>query len=191
MARAGVFPKDTIGSGDFQPAVALYNDEKAAMILAQTWAVWWFKEDIVNKSELIFVPKIQGAKNDPSTFSVGNVNGGWVIKKESWDDPVKRKAIIAVLDFLTSDEVEMKSVESGGLRYKKMDLTGAEVPLLTSMVMNFTSKQASWTNLWGQMPDPVSQEVFSGTLDELWAQNISAQDFVKKVQASIDKAVKK
>jgi len=191
MARGGVFPKDTIGSGDFQPAVALYNDEKAAMILAQTWAVWWFKEDIVKKSDLIFFPKIKGAKNDPSTFCVGNVNGGWNIKKESWDDPAKRRAIIAVMDWIVSDEVLRKGAESGGgPLYKKVDLTGTKVPLLASMVNDFTKGQASWTNLWSQMPDPVSQEVFSVTLDELWAQNISAQDFVTKVTASIEKALK-
>lgn len=191
MAKGGVFPKDTIGSGDFQPAVALYNDEKAAMILAQTWAVWWFKEDIVKKSDLIFYPKLPDAKNDPSTFAVGNVNGGWFIKLESWKNPAKRKAITAVLDWILSDENMVKSAESGGVIYKKTDLSKAKVPLLTTMVMAHTAKQASWTNLWSQMPDPISQEVFCGALDELWAQQIGAQAFVDKVQSAIDKALKK
>jgi len=190
LARAGIFPKDTIGNGDFQPAVALYNDEQAAMILGQTWEVSWYRPEIVEKSHFMFFPKIEGAVNDPSTFTVGNVNNAWVITSEAWNDPAKRPGVIAVMDFLTSDQTLEARVNAGAFVYKNgVNPDPEKVPVLMTRVMEFTAPQQPLTNFWSLMPDPVSQEVISSTLDELWAQAITAQGFVDKVNASIVKAL--
>jgi ABC-type glycerol-3-phosphate transport system substrate-binding protein len=191
LAKARVFPKDTIGSGDFGPAVALYNDEKAAMILAQTWSSSRFTQEAIDRSDFIVMPKITGAKYDPATFCVGNVNNGWAITKKGWDDQKKRQAMVAALDFLTSDDVYHWMAEGGAFIFKNIKLDMAKINTLYARQLEFTAKQKANTNFWSQMPDPVSQEVLSTTLDELWAQNISAKAFVDKVQASIDKAIKK
>jgi raffinose/stachyose/melibiose transport system substrate-binding protein len=191
MAKGGVFPKDTIGNGDFAPAVALYNDGKAAMILGQTWSIPNFKPDVVANSELIYYPKFKDAVHDPSTFTVGGVNNGWVINKKAFDDPKKQAAIVKLMDWLNSDQVVGWFAQSGQYVYKNIDMSKVQVPVLYSEVLQFTKNQAGLTNFWILMPDPVSQEVLSTTLDDLWAQNISAKGFVDKVQASVDKALGK
>lgn len=191
MAKNKVFPKDTIGSGDFAPAVSLYNEQKAAMILGQSWSISNFRSDIVEKTELITFPKFKDAVNDPSTFCVGGVNNGWVINKAAFNDPAKQEAIIKAMDYLASDEMYSYMAEMGQFIMKKVEVDPAKVSKLYNKVLDYTKDQKSLTNFWILMPDPVSQEVLSTSMDELWAQSVDAGKFCSKIQTSIDKAVKK
>ncbi len=190
MAKNKVFPSDTIGNGDFAPAVSLYNEEKAAMILGQTWSISNFKDEIVSKTDLISFPKFEDAVNDPAGFTVGGVNNGWVINKASFNDPAKQAAIVKAMDYLVSDEMYVYMAEFGQFIMKNVDISKAKISPLYSKVLDFTKDQKKYANFWVLMPDPVSQEVFSSSIDELWAQAIDAKGFCEKVQKSIDKAVK-
>jgi len=190
MARNKVFPTDTIGSGDFAPAVSLYNEGKAAMILGQTWSISNFSDEIVEKTELISFPKFEDAVNDPTKFTVGGVNNGWVINKKSFHDEAKQAAIVTAMDYLASDEFYTSLAAYGQFIMKNMQIDPSKVSKLYNMVLDFSKNQKPLTNFWILMPDPVSQEVFSTAIDELWAQTIDAETFCKKVQDSIDKAVK-
>jgi ABC-type glycerol-3-phosphate transport system substrate-binding protein len=191
MAKNRVFPKDPIGSGDFGPPVALYNEGKAAMIVAQTWMIRSFEEDIVNKSEIINMPKMPGSKVDPKTFTVGGYNNTWAVKEEKYHDPKTHDAFVALLDALTSDAFYLGMAESGqSIPAKKVPIKKESVSPLYYMMYQFYLDQENRNMHWGHMPDPVSQEVFSTTMDELWTQNIAPKAFADKIQASIDKALK-
>jgi len=103
MAKNRVFPKDPIGSGDFGPPVALYNEGKAAMIVCQTWMAQSFEEDVVSKSEIINMPNMPGSQVDPKSFTAGGYNNTWAGKAEKYKDPKTHDAFVALLDALTSD----------------------------------------------------------------------------------------
>jgi len=187
MAKNRVFPADPIGSGDFGPPVALYNEGKAAMIVAQTWMIRQFKQDIVDKSKITDMPTMPGSVTDPKTFTVGGYNNTWAIKAKQYDNPATHDGFVDLLDGLTSDEF-FAAVTQWALPAKKIDLGALDVPPLYMSVYNYYVDQGTRNMHWGHMPDPISQEVFSTAMDELWTQNITPKAFAEKIQASIDDA---
>ncbi len=189
MARNGLFPEDTVASGYFAPSVSLFNEEKAAMILGQTWSIQYFKDEIIPKIDLITFPKFPDAVNDPSSFCVGGVNNGWVINRASFEDPKEGKAVVAAMDFLVSDRIMSLIAENGEFIMKKMEVDPSKLSPLYKKVVQFTQAQKPLTNFWILMPDPTSQEVLSVSMDELWAQTIDSATFCRKIQSSIDNAV--
>lgn len=191
MARNGVFPEDTVASGYFASSVSLYNKEKAAMILGQAWSIRYFDSDIIEKTDLITFPEFKDAVNKPSEFCVGGVNNGWVISRASFEDPDKKEAMIKAVDFLVSDDVMTLLIKNGEHSMKKIDPDPSIISPLYKKVIDFTQNQKLLTNFWILMPDPTSQEVLSIAMDELWAQSIDAEEFCRKIQASIDKANQK
>jgi ABC-type glycerol-3-phosphate transport system substrate-binding protein len=191
MAKNRVFPKDPIGSGDFGPPVALYNEGKAAMIVAQTWMLRSYTDDIVEKSDIVNMPKMPGSKYDPKTFTVGGYNNTWAVKAEKYHDPKTHDGFVALLDAITSDAFYAGMAESGqSIPAKKVPINEEDVLPIYYKTYQFYLDQANRNMHWGHMPDPVSQEVFSTTMDELWTQNITPKAFAEKIQASIDKALK-
>jgi len=189
MAKAGLFPKDTIGSGEFAPPASLMNEERAAMILAQTWMINMFKEDIAKKFDYVPIPKMPGAKYDPAGFRIAVANNSWLINKASFDDPKKQAGMIALLDWLNSDEVVGYVAEGGDWIVKKVTLDESKLLPFYVTVMNWENKanKKGAQMVYSMLPDPIVQEAYSAALDELWAQAITAEQFVKKVQAVLDK----
>jgi raffinose/stachyose/melibiose transport system substrate-binding protein len=193
MAKAGLFPKDTIASGEFAPPASLMNEEKAAMILAQTWMINMFKEDIAKKFDYIPIPKMPGYKIDPATFRIAVANNSWLINKQAFMDAKKQKAIIALLDWLNSDEAVGWIAEGGDWIVKKVTLDPSKLLPFYVTVMDWEAKanKKAAQMVYSMLPDPIVQEAYSAALDELWARAISAEDFVKKIQAVLDKQLKK
>jgi raffinose/stachyose/melibiose transport system substrate-binding protein len=190
MVNNRVFPKDPIASGDFAPAVALYNEGKAAMICTESWMISSFTPESVARSQFITFPKFPDAKNDPATFTVGGVNNGWVINAKSFADPKKKQAIVDLMDWAVSDQVFSWFAQDGGFIFKNIKMP-TDVPPLYTKVLDFTKNQKPLTNFWILMPDPVSQEVISTGMDKLWTKQVNAQQFVDEIQASVDKALGK
>jgi len=191
MAENGLFPEDPIAYGYFAPSVSLYNNEQAAMILAQTWSIKYFSAEIAEKTDLITFPRFEDAVNDPAEFTVGGVNNGWVINRTSFEDPDKKMAVTAAMDFLVSDEVMMMLAKNGDFIMKNTEIDPSVLSPLYNKVLSFTQKQKPLTNFWILMPNPTSQEVLSISMDELWTRTIGAEEFCKKIQSAIDKATQK
>jgi ABC-type glycerol-3-phosphate transport system substrate-binding protein len=191
MAAAGVFPTDPIGSGDFGPAVALYNEGKAAMIAAQAWSIVNFTDEIVDKSEIIYFPEFADAKYKTSEFTVGGVNNSFVINKASYNDPAKHDQLVKMLDEVCGEAVYQKWIDTGAMTSRAAKFDYSKSPKLFSKVNDFVAPLKGQTNFWILMPDPVSQEVFSTACDELWTQSITAEQFCAKVQKAIDNYLKK
>lgn len=172
--------------------MALYNEERAAMILSQSWMIKSFKQEIVDKSDLISYPKFKDAVNDPATFVVGGVNNGYVINQKSYKDPAKHEAMIALMDCVASDYMfDLMATKGGYFMFKNIKMDPKSVWPLYTQTQEYYVNHRPLTNFWILMPDPVTQEVYSYAVDELFAQTITAKQFVDKVQASIDKALKK
>jgi len=190
LAAAGVFPSDTIANGDFAPAVALYNEGKAAMILSFPWMLGSFDDKIVAKSEMINMPEVPGAINKPNSFTVGGIQYGLVVSAKSYHDPAKHDAMVASLDMLLSKDAFQGVVESGRMIPYNMSIDPKWARPLYSKVMAFYKNFKLYPHIWGAMPYPASADVFSTANDELWAQAIDGKQFAKQVQDSINKLSK-
>lgn len=192
QAKLGLFPKDTFANGDFGPAVALYKERRAAMILSFAWMITQFTPDIVAESELIPFPMMPGAVNDTSKWIMSGVSQGYVMNKKAFNaSPARQRAMIALMDHLLSDTM-MTQVARMGRTIDKVDakLDTSVVPPLTLKVQEYAKGKEVKENLWAMMPDPSAQEVYSLTIDELWAQSVTADQFVTKVQNAVTKATK-
>ena len=189
--KAGVFPKDPLANGDFGPAVALYNERKAAMIYSFPWMINAFNDDVIAESVVIDIPQVPGAKTKPSTFVVGGTNYGLVVNKKSFADPAKQKHLVEFLDFYLSDKILMQVATSGRWVDKVMTIDPSMVSPLYVKTAEYQKGKSLLINLWTRMPDPTTQEVYSFACDELWAQSITAKEFVEKTQKSTDKFFKR
>jgi len=189
--KAGVFPKDPLADGEFGPAVALYNERKAAMIYSCPWMISAFNDDVLAESVIIDVPELPGAKTKTSTFVVGGTNYGLVANKKSFADPAKQKHLVEFLDFYLSDKILTQVAASGRWIDKVMTIEPSMLSRLYVKTAEYQKGKNLLINLWARMPDPTTQEVYSFACDELWAQSITAKEFVDKTQKSTDKFFKR
>jgi ABC-type glycerol-3-phosphate transport system substrate-binding protein len=185
--KAGVFPDNPIANGGFGNSVDLYNKRKAAMVYSCPWVISSFKDKVISESDLIEIPEVPDAKIKPVDFAVGGSNYGMVVNRRSFSDPNKQKHLVEFLDFFLSDEILIKVAASGQWVDKIININPDEVSLLYNKIADYQKGKKLLINLWAQMPDPTTQEVFSLACDELWAQTITAKEFAKKVQGSIEK----
>lgn len=194
MVQNRVFPKDTLGSGGYDPTIAMYNEGKAAMILAQTWSIPKFGQSVIDTTVLVPIPKLPDAVHDPSAFTLGGVNNGLVINKKSWQDPDKQKQIIALLDKLLSDEMYSLFIKYGRNNiYKNLqiDTSGLNPPKLFQMVEDFVQGKQISSQFFSAMPYPANKEVFMQGLDQVWSGNMASDDFTSRVQNSIASELEK
>lgn len=189
--KAGVFPKDPLANGGFGPAADLYNERKAAMIYSCPWSISAFTDDVISESVLIDIPELPCAKTKPVNFVVGGANYGLVVNKKSFADSSKQKHIVEFLDFYLSDKILMKLAASGRWVDKVMTIDPSKLSPLYVQTVEYQKRKSLLINLWAQMPDPATQEVYSFACDELWSQSITAKEFVEKTQKSTDKFFKR
>lgn len=190
-AKAGIFPKDTMTNSEYSPTMALYNEGKAAMIHGFAWTTATFKPEVLENSVLIDIPMYTGATVDPSTFTIGGVNFGWVINKKSFDDPGKQDIIVKFMDSILSDEAYVEFVKSGSELAKNLKSVPTDLfSPLAQKAYDFNKTKEVRNELWSWLPGPISQEAFCNKLDALWAQAISPEDFCKDIQATIEKESK-
>lgn len=192
QVKAGVFPSDPIGSGDFLPAVALFNEGKAAMIAGQSWSIVNFTKEIAAKAGIMNFPKLPGSTiNDPKDFTVGGVNNSFVITKKGFDDTNKQAALVKLMDFVTAEETYQGWVDTGAMATRNMKYDYSKSPALFATINAFVSTKKAYPNFWILMPDPNTQEIFSTAMDELWVEAITPQQVMDKVQKSINTYLKK
>jgi len=181
--KAGVFPKDTVANGDWSPSFELYNSGKAAMIYTYPWMLGQMKPEIAAESEVTSLPKIPGATKDPSTFVSSSAVFGLVINNDSFHDQKKQKAIVELVDFLTSDEMFKELAKGGMVPAKNIpNMDKSVYPPMLKAALDYADKLEKVPDHYNTWPDDNSFTVFQNTLDDLWAGAISPQGFVDKVQ---------
>ena len=122
MVSLKMFPDDTIANGDWGPAVALFNEGKAAMLFAFPWKINDIKPAFLATSEVVAFPGMDDAAIDPATFSIGGVAMGTVINKDSFSDSAEQAAIVDFVDFLVSDAMFTELGKSSMMPAKMVDL---------------------------------------------------------------------
>lgn len=188
--KAGVFPKDTISNGDWNPAFQLYNNGKAAMVYTYPWCLGTMSKEMADKSVIIPAPKLDGATKDPSTFVSSSAVFGLVVNKTSFEDSKKQAAIVSLLDFMTSDEMFKELAKGGLMPTKNVKLDNSTLSPMIQKLYEYTAKLDSVPDHYNTWPDDASFTTFQNSLDELFAGSSTPQQFLTKVQNELGKAKK-
>ena len=189
MRKDGIFPDDTVTNGSWDMQTALYDQEKAAMVWTQSERIVTFSDEILDKSEVIAYPRVEGADVDPNTITAGGQGGCWCINKKSFEDPKKQAAMIEVMDFLNSDQLHEEFTYKSGVFSAKntVEIDKSRVSRLFGEVYDFVQGKKIVKYVPSVLPDAEADVVYRTALDELYAGIINADEFVQKVQEQLDK----
>lgn len=185
MSAAKFFQSDTIASGDWGPAVALYNEGKSATVYMFPWKIGDLKPEVLAQTEVINFPKMDGAVLDPSTFSIGGVSMGLTINKASFEDSAKQAALVEFADFLVSDAMFTELGKASMMPAKKVTLDPASLNPLFVAAVDFSSKQETYDVLWSKFSGAASTTAYSDFNDELFA-GAPAADMIAKLQDALN-----
>lgn len=187
LRKYKVIPEDTIANGGDEGAVTMYNQEKAAMILAFPWMMLMIRNEIAEYSDIITIPRLPGAAVDPETFCVGAVSMGVVVNKHSFSDKVKKTEIVKFIDYLVSDEMFKELARSGMFPTKQLTINPSYVPPLFEKVEAATKNKELKLNHGKLLPNDEVLNEFLGSLDQLFSGAITAENFADNVQKALDK----
>lgn len=184
MVNAQMFPADTIANGDWGPAVALYNEQKAAMVYMFPWKIGDLNADVIPQTEVIDFPKVDGASLDSSTFTVGGISMGLMINKASFEDNAKQAALVEFADFLVSDEMFSALGQASMMPAKKVTLDQSLLNPLFVAAVDFTGKQDVIEVVWNHF-DAAGQTAFAEAMDLLFAGSPS-NEVMNTLQAALN-----
>ena len=190
MRQNNVFPSDTVANGDWGPSFALYNEGRAAMIYSFTWMLSSMKPEIAEASVLIPAPIVPGGTVDPATFVSSSGSYGLLINAESFHDPEKQAALVALADMVSSDEFVEALVYKAGMVPAKnitIDESRIEIPIL-ARVLDYASGKDKMTNHWLKFPATQPWADAQNFLDEVFAGSMTPDEYIAKIQASLDEA---
>lgn len=189
---AGMFAEDTLGqTGDWAPATAYYMEGKSAMCYTLSWEYRSFTEDMLAKSVIIPFPQLSDTDRDDKHIQ-GTTNDCWCISARAWADPAKQDAITRFMDFILGDLtletarngyiITVDNTLSPQIPYEEIDTE------LMSRVLIWREENDIQADpmIWQSLPTLAVQTDYCNALDELWAGAISADEYIAKVQASID-----
>lgn len=180
MRENHLFPADTISIGDWNQHFAMYNEGKAAMIYAWTWQLANMSQEMADKTVIIPAPIMPGGTRDTTNFARSGGDMGYVISRNAWEDPNKREAIITLVDYLYSKEIQELILYSGGGIPSRLDTdidaSRVSTPKLAE-VINFAKGKESCPNLPQACPKTECWTDFADGIDELMA-GISTPDQV-------------
>lgn len=124
------------------------------MIYAWTWQIPNMSEEMAEKTVIIDAPKMPGGTRDTSNFTRAGGDMGYMISKSAWEDPQKHDAIITLMDYLYSTDLQESALYNGGTIPARMDVEIDEskvtVPML-SEIINYAKGKESCPNF----PRPV------------------------------------
>lgn len=109
MYRAGMFPEDaTVPT--HADAFELFQSKKAAMIVDGDWSVAYIR-DPKTTAVVNFPPIPEQPRN--SNDLISGFSMGFYITRKAWDDPEKRAAAVAFVQFITSNSSILRLNVSG------------------------------------------------------------------------------
>ena len=187
MTALGMFPEDTVANGDWGPAVALYNAEKAAMVYNFPWKIGDISPEIQAVSEVTSFPMMDGAVRDPKDFAIGGASMGITIEREFFNDPAKQAAIVDFVDFLVSDEMFGELGKASMMPAKSgVELDPTVLAPLFVKAVDFTDTQADTLDpTYIYIPWQAAVTTYWDVLDQLWAGQPAAQ-FISKLQEAVN-----
>ena len=188
MRENHLFPADTISIGDWDQHFAMYNEGKAAMIYAWTWQLSNMSQEMADKTVIIPAPVMPGGTRDTANFARSGGDMGYVISRNAWEDPDKRAAIITLVDYLYSKEIQELVLYSGGGIPSRLDTevdaSRVATPKLAE-VINFAKGKESCPNLPQACPKTECWTDFADGIDELMAGISTAEQVLENIDQSL------
>ena len=181
-----MIPEDTLGNGGDDNVIALYNEKKAAMVYTYPWMIGAVKDEIVDETDVIPMFDIEGSEVDAASFTIGGVAMGVVINKESFNDPDKKDAIVALVDQILSDEMFSALMTVGNFPTKAIEVDETQIPKLSAKVIEATKDQVVYSIHEFFVPSTQGFQAYKDGLDELFAGAITAEEFGQKIQKAMD-----
>lgn len=191
MRENKLFPSDTISIGDWNQHFAMYNEGKAAMIYAWTWQLSNMSKEMADKTVIIPAPGMPGGTRDTSNFARSGGDMGYVISRSAWEDPDKKDAVIELMDYLYSREIQELTLYSGGGIPSRLDIEvdadKVEKQKLAE-VIEFARGKESCPNLPQACPKTECWTDFADGIDELMAGISTPDQVIENINKSLTAA---
>ena len=194
MRDAGCFPTDTISNGDWAPNFSYYNEGKAALITAYGWQLSAMSDECYEWTEIIPPPKMTGDNIIDTTGHrvTAGAHGSLFISKDRWNEgEAKQAAIVDFYNFYFSDEMFAVRYRDGGYGPTKIieDFDySAGLPIVMDMMKFYEDNNLTKINSMHMLtiPDSTVWADYEAAMDEFIAGAISAEEYMNKVQESMD-----
>ena len=187
MREAGLFPKDTMASGQWDQIYALYGSGKAAMVQIFPFSFGGIKASGIDAvSGITHFPAFPNSTVDNKSFTIGQAQDGYVFNAKSWQNPAKRDAMIKFGEFLLSDESFKIIIEHGGPVAKNIDLSTIEIDPFYTMCFDFVKDMSYYPFTKGVMKNQAIVADFQNEIDKLFTGASSPEQFIMDVQRSMD-----
>lgn len=109
---------------DIELAQNLFKQEKAAMILEGSWFIGGCEDALKDKMTVMPMPVAPNGKMD-ATSIVAGYSTGYYISRKAYDDETKQKAVVDLLEFLTSaDQIKAIATANGGTPSANVQVEG-------------------------------------------------------------------
>lgn len=187
MIDQGMLPADTMANGGWTGSLQLYTDQKAAMTYTYPWNFEFISEEMQENSEVIPIPQLPGSTVDSASMISGFTVYGFVINKQSFEDAAKKDAVMALCDFLASNELSQELTRSGMIPCKKVEVNVEEQKLIMQKTIEYAKDKKLIQVHYTTMPSADAITMMDSSLDELFIKAITPEEFAQKVQAVLDK----
>lgn len=187
MIDQGMMPADTMANGGWTGSLQLYTDQKAAMTYTYPWNFEFISDEMQENSEIIPIPQLPGTAVDSSSMISGFTVYGLVINKQSFEDAAKHDAVLALCDFLASNELTQELTKSGMIPCKKVEVNVEEQKLIMQKTIEYAKDKKLIQVHYTTMPSADAITMMDSSLDELFIKAITPEEFAQKVQAVLDK----
>ncbi len=191
MRENKLFPADTVSVGDWGQQMAVYDEGKTAMIYAWTWQLSHLSAETAANTVIIDAPIMPGGTRDTSNFTRIGGDMGFMINKASWNDPEKHQAIIDLVDYLYSMEIQEITLYSDGSIPSRLDVQVDPAKVTTSLlpeIIEYAKDKESCANFPQACPVTEVWTAFSDCFDELFAGLITPEEFISTVDAELAEA---
>ena len=103
LYEKGYFPDNTLSATDDE-TFQMFLDGKAAFLCDGSWKAGGISEAAENIDNFT-VTYVPGMNDRKATDMIGGLSSGYYITKKAWEDPEKRAAAVAFVEYMTSDTV--------------------------------------------------------------------------------------
>jgi raffinose/stachyose/melibiose transport system substrate-binding protein len=189
LIDAKAFPADMVANGDWGPYWALFTSGKAAISWAWSGMIAGLK-DANFEWELIDQPQVVGTNHDTSKDLYAYSGAGIMINKKSFSDPKKKGAIIDFIKFYFSEPMQQTMLYSNGVipTRNNVKLDEAKLDPIVVKVMKYVDGRKPFLTHLSTIPYASVWVDYENGLDDFFAKNKSAGQYIDYVQASMKKA---
>ena len=167
----GAFPENALNTSEAVTS-ELFRQKQAAMQIDGSWFVNSLPEDSMNTTAVMPVPSVDGTGH----AIIGGVSMGFYLTRRVWDDPTRRDAAVALLDWLTRPDhlKRLAAQEITGTLAESADAMAARTPDMVRPIQDDMNKNARERWLLECVP---AVAVGDMTPEECWVQVMALDPF--------------